>query len=660
MNPSQQLPSIELIQGNGPQAAMPAKARGRRWKVFLSVLLLGALIGLAIVYARTPLYRASAQVLTVQPKAVDAQSAAADVEHVAIQGRLLLSDGLLGRLSATLAEHQDPLYVDVDGLRAMLTAQPVADTNLLELRAEGDDPQALQRIVNDWADAYEVFRAEQTGIATGRTTDELESERARLETRIEQARSELRTFREENDIVGLERGENKSLASLRGLNNSLNKAREQLIAAQARQAAVDEAIARGETVIPDQLKEQIAFLRLEVQRLQSVLAELRSKYTKAYLDRDPALKTLPGQLAARQRELDDALKIARTTVADEAAQAVAAARVSLDVTERQLAAQQADAQQFNDRYKTFQTHEENLSRLEGLLAANRERVAQIQVKNQAEFPPIQIVDRAHLPRRPIYPDYERDRLIALGGALLLALFVTWLVDYLGEKPATHQAAPYLGVRIVTGESNAALGHSTTDDARLAYAPPAATLASPTPANAGTLPVLPRELGGTEVQALLTASDDIVAAYSALLLSGVSPYELPMIHPSLFDHDGQSLGVPGASARVLPLATGAWRRAGAMMRGAGTATTSMTVAELDQQLRATAQSIGLADPQGISALALWHTYVVYLARQGADDTLLTSRVGMIPRDVLSALRHFAPPSGVRAPAQIDFAYPPLAD
>ena len=81
MNTSQ-LPSIELIQATPPPAVV---VHGRRWKVFFSVLVLAAVVGALVVYARAPVYRASATVLTVKPKAVDSHSEAADIEHVAIR-----------------------------------------------------------------------------------------------------------------------------------------------------------------------------------------------------------------------------------------------------------------------------------------------------------------------------------------------------------------------------------------------------------------------------------------------------------------------------------------------------------------------------------------------------------------------------------------------
>ena len=85
------------------------------------MLILGAAIGLALVYSREPVYRASASVLTVEPKAVDTRSSEADIEHVTIQGRLLLGEELLGRLSRQLEGSGDALIAGIDTLRNMLS-----------------------------------------------------------------------------------------------------------------------------------------------------------------------------------------------------------------------------------------------------------------------------------------------------------------------------------------------------------------------------------------------------------------------------------------------------------------------------------------------------------------------------------------------------------
>ena len=244
---------------------------------------------------------------------------------------------------------------DLDRLRSALTVTPVPDTNMLELHANGNDPGELQRIVNAWAESYEGLRAEEIAAATGRTSAELEDQLAALQTKIGRAREELFAFRETHDIVSLERGENRSLAALQGMNASLSGARERLIEARARKVAVAEAIARGETVIPIEQKAEIAKLQLQVQSTRARLLELEGKYTRRFIERDPELKSLPDDLRVMEQELAHALELAKTTVLDEAQQAVAAAEAAVAAQEQQLTSHQAQVQQFTDRFQESRT-----------------------------------------------------------------------------------------------------------------------------------------------------------------------------------------------------------------------------------------------------------------------------------------------------------------
>ncbi len=647
-----QLPSVELIQGSPPPEPT-GPARWRRWKVFFSVLLLASAVGLAIVYGRDPIYRSAASILTVKPKAVDRRSEEADIEHVAIQGRLLLGEELLGRLAQGLAKEGDEDIAGLDQLRSMLSVVPVPETNLLELRAEGEYPEQLQRAVNRWAESYEGFRAEEIEVATGRTTAELTDEQAQLQLKIEAARAELLSFRETHDIVSLERDENRSLATLKGLNNSLNKARETLVEARARKMAIDEAIAKGETVIPSEQKNDMTRMQLDVERTRARVADLKQKYTQRYIDRDPVLKNLPGMLTEMERELVRALELGKRTVKDEAQQDVATAEASVTALERELIEHQDKVQKFTERFKEFKAMEEGLAGLEELVNENKTRLAQIEAQNLKKYPPIQVVEWARVPSRPIYPDYERDLMIALAAALGLALFVTWLVEYLSERSRPSHATPYLGVRIYPDGRTQTLSAPQVHN-QLNHDPTAAA-APPAPAN---LPILPRELAGAELKSLMAVADPLTAGYAALLLSGISPYELPLLHSACFDSSGDRIEVPGASRREITVGQGAWRRLEPVLAEMAGSKMALPLPELDQRLVSCAREAQLADPGSINALSLWHTYVLYLVRQGIDASALAARAGAIPPDVHGTLMHFAPPGGNRPLSSIEFIHPIL--
>jgi uncharacterized protein involved in exopolysaccharide biosynthesis len=647
-------PRVDTLRTPAP----PSARRGRRrLLIFGSVLLIGVLIGLAIVYGREPIYRASASVLTVKPKAIDTRSADADVEHVAIQRRLLLGEDLLGRLSAELSEVG--ITLNAAELLNRLAALPVPETNLLELRADGNDPAELQTVVNRWAQAYETFRAEEIEALSGRTIAELEGEQQRLDVEIIDARAELQRFRETNDIVSLERGENRSLASLRGLNDSVNKAREKLVEAQAEQAAILAAAERGETVMPNELKSDAAKLRVDLQRARQRLGELRERYTEVYIEADPTLRELPGAIRSMERELAEMQRIGRETALDESQQAVASAQAALAALERQLDEQQASVQDFTERFKEFKRLEENLARLDTLYADIGERLARIRLRNLNEYPPIQVVEWARLPETPIAPDYERDLMIALGIAVGVALFVTWLVDYLSasardpDEPPTqldvhiHAAggAPALDV-----SSNASLAEPAAEPERLQSPSPRVT------DQTGRSPLLPREFAVPEIQSLLRHCPAEIAAHGVLLLNGVSPYELPLLHQECFDAQDRVVEVPGASRRMIGFSETHWAALAPLLQRLNEAGFTVPVAELDQALREAARHTGLGATEDVSALALWHSYVLHLVRQGIAPADLTQRVGAIVPEVEAALRHQAPPGLPRSPDAVQFEYP----
>jgi hypothetical protein len=59
------------------------------------------------------------------------------------------------------------------------------------------------------------------------------------------------------------------------LNDSLNKAKEILIEARARKIAIDEAIAKGKTVVPREGKTEITRMQLEVERIRAQISDLQ-------------------------------------------------------------------------------------------------------------------------------------------------------------------------------------------------------------------------------------------------------------------------------------------------------------------------------------------------------------------------------------------------
>ncbi|MGB5254980.1 MAG: hypothetical protein WBN68_19910, partial [Sedimenticolaceae bacterium] len=144
----------------------------------------------------------------------------------------------------------------------------------------------------------------------------------------------------------------------------------------------------------------------------------------------------------------------------------------------------------------------------------------------------------------------------------------------------------------------------------------------------------------------------------LLLCGISPYELPLLHSSCFDKAAGLVSIPGASRRDIRLSAGVWPRLEPVMATMDDAQMALPVSDLNARLVRAAQDAQLADPGSINALALWHTYVIFLIRQGIDASALAGRAGAVPSDVYAVLMHYAPAGGSRPLSSIDFTYPAL--
>ena len=637
-----QPPSIELLQGSPNRGESPR--RPVRLGVFLVTFLVCAALGLALTYMRPPVYQTAATVLTVKPKGVDQTSADVDIEHVAIQRRLLLGDEILEHLAAALRRegHDLERFTGPAGLRGMLAVLPVPDTNLVELRAEGGDPELLQSAVDHWAEAYVALRAARIADITSRTTAELVGEQARMGRRIADKRIELEAFRERHDIVSMERDENETLSRLRGLNTSLNKAREEATEARSRLSAVRTALAQGRVVVPDEEKSRLAGLQSEAQALRERLSRLEERYTRRYLELDPNLRDLPEELAAVESQIRRLTSVGQAQVSTDAEQAVLVAEGTVRSLESELAAHRNEVARFSARFAEHRVLEQELERLEELFNDNQERLARIEMSNREQFPLLEVVDRAPLPLEPVRPLYARDAGIALALSVLAALFLAWLVDYLTGRMRREPAVT--GVRIFGGAApEAPLLPRHGFDPLLVGGAAAPQFPS----------AWPRELEQGEVAALLEAATPVTALQAALLLSGVTPEETPSLAGRV-DPDSDTLDIAVPEARSLTLPAGVRRLAAV----ATDAERAWTDEEMRAGLQIAAADAGLVDAAGITPEALQHTYLVFLVRQGARLGEVARRVGPLPARHLSRYARLSPPGANRPLEEIELFYPTL--
>jgi uncharacterized protein involved in exopolysaccharide biosynthesis len=633
--------------------------------VFLTVFLTLLLPGLAWDFLRPAQYRATASLLTVDPALTGRKSQprdprspppGPDEQHVAIQGIVLLSHELLQDALQRAGKEVKLGVSSADQLQPMLSVTKVPDTNIVELSAVGKAPLQLSAIVNGWVAAYLDLRRRQVEQEFGEILVTLRKEHENLGETISAKQERLERFRNDNDIVTLERDGNAALARLKALTDGLNKARDDAVEAEARLAAVQDAIARGDPVVPAQEQPGLDALQQKAADLRAKLTELRTRYTPFFLENEPEKRLLPAQLREVEELIKEKIAHGQKVLISQTKQDIAGARRRAQVLEAELAQHKDVAARFTKSFAEYEGLQSELESLQKMYSEAESQVVDMEVRARDKYPPVDVIEKAYPPSSPFSPPYWRDALWVLLGSALAALLAVWVLEYLLRKPRDdEESIPLTGVRVYPG------GRALTLEEPLLAALPdggrAAGIAqTPTPSLPGNLP---RELLPAEVSTVWSLAEPAHRQLMALLLCGVGVDECAALSADDFELTDGKLRVSGPPPREvdlpvairdlfadqtpLPLWSGAEGTAGA-------------VAELAGRIPLLASDAGLSQPQEVTVEALRHSYLAFLVRQGARLTELERIVGYMPARELTAYGALSPAGPAKEVEAIERVYP----
>ena len=655
-------PQVEILSRSpGPATVRQPLRQAARFRLFALVFLLVLAGGSAWNFTRPALYRATATVLIEVPKGLGYSAGAdgADPQNLAVQGRILLAQDLLQEtLERAARTAPETGALDPEALRARLDVQPTPGTNLVALSATGSEPRQLAVLVNAWTQAYLERRQAQIERDVDGTLARLQDEYARLDAQKRAQAATLDRYRLEHGIDTMERDGNQALARLKALSKDLDTARAEQLKAESQRAALDEAIDRGEPVVPPAEQATVEQLETEAAKLRAQLAGLAQRYTKLFLESEPTLKELPLQLRQLEARIKEQRAKGRDFLRSTLTREVERARRQSRVLEQELAVQRAEASRFTARFARYETLKKDLEQIDELHRGLEQRLVEVKTKAPAQYAQVKVLEPAFVPSRPFQPDYWRDFGYTLGVAGLTALLAVLLMEFLTRRERTaDEQLPVTGVRVFAGDSRLPVdGGAAAAGALLAQGQDQGA----TPADDAPLR-LPgagrRELLAAEVRALLELADPATRQLMGLVLSGLTPAECVLLDASAIDLAAGTVRAPGggrivrlspalaalfAGHRPLPL----WSDDPAGGGAAG----------LLARIELLAHDAGLSHPAEVDAAALRHTYICYLVRQGARLTEIERIIGRLPAAELARYAGYSPAGAAKPLAQVAMVYP----
>lgn len=658
------VPHVEVLSRGpaSPSVRTPLR-RSARFKIFSAVFLLVLAAGSLWNFTRPAVYRATATVLVEAPEGIGFRAGedGHDLQNVAVQGRVLLAQELLQDTLARAGASGGAVPLDPDGLRTLLSVRPTPDTNLVELDATGGDPELLARLVNAWTEAYLALRQRQVATDVDESLTRLQEEYDRLDASKREKAEALDAYRERHEIATMERDGNSALARLNALTESLNKARAEALEAESRYAALEEAIARGEPVVPQSEQGELMSLERQAAELRLKLEGLAKRYTPMYMQNSPNLRELPAELADLDQRIERMKTEGREFQRSVVRRDIERTRRQVELQEQQMRVAREEASRFTARYARYETMKQDLEAVDDLHRELEARLVDVKTKAPERYQQVEVVEPAFPPQRPIQPDYWRDLAYTLAGAGASALLAVLLMEFLGRRTRDEdEELPLTGVRVFPGASGTATAPA------LAVATPGPSIAHQAPGalSAEEVPSLPsaiqRELLVGEVRALTELADPASAQLIGLILAGLTTGECAALGPDDLDLETGTLRVPGQGRelvlepallerlrahRPLPL----WHEAPAVNGVEG----------LAARIGLLAHDAGISHPAEIGIGSLRHTYICWLVRQGARLTEIERIIGPVPAAELSRYAVFRPSGPAKPLDDLDLAYPAFA-
>jgi len=646
------------------------RSNRRRLLVFLSVFGVLLLVGLVWDFARPAVYQATAQ-LDFVPVSGTVTAAPTEAAGTGRQYSMrdeiqyLTSRTLLARVWDTLKDRADTPAALRAGdppatLQAMLAARQIPGTDIVAIEARGGAPAFLPQFVDQLIADYRATLDVRFKDGSITAIADEQADAQVLEKAIADKRAEVDAFRAKNDIVSLERDENQVVSEVKGTAASINAATDKVVAAEARLAALREAQAAGRTVIRARDNPTLASLEAQAASIRADLRAVARQFTPEYMKIDPRVR----ELRARQADIDEQITTIRRdsgrNAIQEAEEDVASARGAATALRQQLAATQHSVQSFTSNLSLYKTMQDQLTHLEQQRQMTLDRLSKLEASERARKPKVEVVEAPSVPQSASSPFYARDALLVLIGALVIGLLTMGIVEFFNRPPAQPSTVivPQTWSSTPAAEAMTALP-STRSYATLPHSSSIADVTASLPAPQ----VLPRELDGAELTALLHASDPEFRAVMALLLTGLTAPEVIALRRGDIDRAAGVVRVVGTDERtvVLPHNVVAWLPANDDDPEAPLFATAsgrpLTEATVGTALLYASHDAALDGADEVTPDALRHTYIASLLRQGMRFGELAKIVGPLPADRLSAYRQLANASTTSA-ATIDPILPAL--
>ena len=352
-------------------------------------------------------------------------------------------------------------------LRSSVKVQQYRDTSIIAIIVYRESPEEAARIANEIAAVYRDHRLSMKRRETKRAIEVLENEVQKQEEKVTRAEDELERIRKDLGVSMITTGVRADKMRLQQLEADRISARVDMIVRKARLDQLD-------ALNGDELMNASSYI-VNDQALASVRAQLvDSEVTlrvmlETYGLNHPEVKRIQAGVNELKRKLTEALAGLKKGL--KADYEVSLAKFNALETELETA-KKSDIDAESEKFLPFEKADREVEAQRQILNALRARVAQQGIEVEVPRTPVEVVDTAEPPQRPVSPNLILNILISVFLGLAAGIGLAYFIEYLDTSVKTvddvesYLGLPVLGPRRQQGDEAHRAGRGDMDDVEI--------------------------------------------------------------------------------------------------------------------------------------------------------------------------------------------------
>lgn len=432
-----------------------------RKEIILAVVLLVTLTGFAYTWALPKTYRASARI-EVREDMPDMNIFSENrhyqnynpiflrTQYQKIQSRPILYEVVkalnLQQKWGEKLNNGQPLAIEDAGviLSRCLRVEQFRDTTLIDIQVFREDPPEARDIANQIALIYRDQRLANERTKNSRSMEALENELKKQEQKVAEAEAVVERIRKDSKITVIGKGIHFNRQLLLDLEAQRSTASIELITKKTRWEQV-------ENLTGDEIIYQTTFFVVD-QALQSLRKQLidtevqLKQLLQGYGENHPEVKQMQAAVDELRGKLDGALIGVKQGIKSE----YEVAKKKYEQIEAEFnVAKEEERRSTSEDLKPLEQADRDAQEQRDMLAALRAKSMQINIEREAPRTPVEIIEVAELPQRPVSPNMMLNILLSLFLGIGAGVGLAYFIEYLDTSVKTvDDVERFLGLPVL--------------------------------------------------------------------------------------------------------------------------------------------------------------------------------------------------------------------